>query len=218
MNTSRSRGQPAMHDAAPAALVVASRNPKKCREIGVQLSPHGIEVVGLEQFPDSPVVEETGTTFAENAALKATTIARAVGRWTLADDSGLMVDALNGEPGVYSARYAGPDSDDARNNQRLLEALRDVPPNRRGAQFVCHLVIADPQGVARLHVEGICRGVILADHRGSEGFGYDPLFWIPEYHRTFAELSLTVKSCLSHRARAFRQLLPLLRAGRWQTV
>jgi XTP/dITP diphosphohydrolase len=193
-------------------LVVASRNAKKCREIAAQLAPHGIELIGAADLPAAPDVEETGTTFAANAALKATVVALAVERWTLADDSGLEVDALDGAPGVYSARYAGVDSSDARNNQKLLEALRGVPPEQRGAQFVCHLVVADPQGQVRLHVEGRCRGRIVEDCLGGEGFGYDPLFLIPEYGRTFGQLSPAVKSCLSHRARAFAQLIPRLKA------
>ena len=191
-------------------LVLASRNAKKARELAVLLAPKSIELTPLAEFPDAPEVEETGATFADNAALKATQVALAIGEWTLADDSGLIVDALHGAPGVHSARYAGESCTDDDNNAKLLHELRDVPLERRGARFICHLVVSDPQGTVRLTVERCCRGRIVEDYRGNEGFGYDPLFLIPEYHRTFGQLSLAVKSCLSHRARAFAQLLPQL--------
>lgn len=192
------------------SLVLASRNVKKARELAAQLQPLGIALLDLSQFPEAPVVDETGTTFAENAELKAVETARALGQWTLADDSGIEIDALGGAPGVYSARFAGPDATDELNNQKMLAELHGLPPERRGARYVCHLVVADPQGQVRAHVHGQCRGQILEDYRGSQGFGYDPLFLIPEYHRTFGQLSLAVKTCLSHRARAFEKLLPAL--------
>lgn len=196
-------------------IVLASRNAKKAIEIARLLAPVGVEVLSLDQFPDAPAVEETGTTFADNAALKAGLTALATGEWALADDSGLMVDALNGEPGVYSARYAGEDATDADNNAKLLKSLTGVPGEKRTARFVCHLAIADPSGAIRASVEGDCRGQILTDDRGSQGFGYDPLFLIREYNKTFGQLSLLVKSQISHRARAFHQLIsklqPLLR-------
>jgi XTP/dITP diphosphohydrolase len=128
----------------------------------------------------------------------------------VADDSGLAVDALNGAPGVYSARYAGPQANDAQNNERLLSELCEVPDPRRGAAFICCLALADPAGRIRVQVEGRCRGRLLHEPRGQNGFGYDPLFWIAEYHQTFAELSLAVKSVLSHRARAFERIRPEL--------
>jgi XTP/dITP diphosphohydrolase len=191
-------------------LVLASRNAKKSQEIAGLLAPRGFELHSLKDFPEAPVVEETGSTFAENAALKATQVARSTGHWTLADDSGLMVDALDGAPGIYSARYAGESATDADNNRKLLQALRDVPPEKRGAQFVCHLAVSDPQGAVRVSVGGHCRGRIVEEDRGDQGFGYDPLFLILEYHRTFGQLGIAVKSCLSHRARAFARLLPAL--------
>jgi XTP/dITP diphosphohydrolase len=192
-------------------LVVASRNRKKSLEIGDLLAPLNIAVVSVADFPEAPDVEETGATFAENSALKAQQTAEAIGCWTLADDSGLAVDALEGAPGVYSARYAGPDATDQDNNEKLLAELRDTPDEQRGAQFICCLTVADPAGEIRLQVQGRCRGRVLREPRGESGFGYDPLFWIPEYRKTFAELSLTTKSVLSHRARAFHHLCPLLR-------
>jgi XTP/dITP diphosphohydrolase len=126
----------------------------------------------------------------------------------LADDSGLAVDALDGAPGVLSARYAGRHGDDEANNRRLLEELEEIPEERRGAAFVCYLALADPGGTVRLESRGACRGRITRAARGENGFGYDPLFLIPEYHRTFGELSALVKHQLSHRARAFAGLRP----------
>lgn len=192
-------------------IVLASRNAKKAIEISALLTPVGVEVLSLDQFPDAPTVAETGTTFAENAALKASQTAVATGEWALADDSGLIVDVLNGEPGVYSARYAGEDATDADNNQKLLKALADVPGPKRSARFCCHLAVADPDGTIRASVEGYCRGRIIDDDRGSQGFGYDPLFLVPEFHKTFGQLSLLVKSQISHRAKAFHQLIPELK-------
>ncbi len=136
--------------------------------------------------------------------------ARAIGRWVLADDSGLAVDALKGAPGVHSARYSGTHGDDDANNRKLLESLAAVPDERRGAAFVCSLALADPSGTIRLEADGACRGRITHEVRGAGGFGYDPLFLIPEYHRTFGELSPLVKHQLSHRARAFAHLRPAL--------
>lgn len=187
-------------------LVVASRNAKKCAELQALLAPLGVEVVGVTEYPHAPEVEETGTTFQENAALKATQVAAAIGEWTLADDSGLQVDFLRGDPGVYSARYAGPEATDADNNAKLLAALADVPPEKRGAQFVCHLAVSDPSGNVVLTAEGRCRGEIVSEATGGGGFGYDPLFLVREYHQTFGELAPVVKSVLSHRARAMAQL------------
>ncbi len=192
-------------------LVLATRNAGKRRELEQLLQPLGIRVRSLDEFPDAPVVEETGETFAENARLKASQTARATGHWALGEDSGIMVDALGGRPGPRSARYSGPNATDAANNAKLIAELRGVPPQRRGAQYVCHIALADPQGTIRLEVEGRCRGRIIDDPRGTHGFGYDPHFLIPEYHKTFAELSPLVKNQLSHRGRALQRLLPQLR-------
>jgi XTP/dITP diphosphohydrolase len=202
-----------MNTTEKTTLVLASRNRKKLREIADLLTRLDVVLVSAADFPGAPEVAETGRTFAENAALKAATIAAATGHWTIADDSGLAVDALDGAPGVYSARYAGPQSNDQQNNEKLLTQLRDLSDQRRGAQFVCCLALADPQGTIRVQVEGRCRGQLLHEPRGQNGFGYDPLFWIPEYRKTFAELTLTAKSVLSHRARAFEKLIP--RLGQW---
>ena len=195
-------------------LVLASRNEKKIREIHDLLKPHGIEVIGISDFPDVADVIEDRDTFRGNAEKKAGEPARQIGEWTLAEDSGLCVDALGGEPGVYSARYAGEEGPreerDRRNNQKLIEALKNVPPEKRTAHYVCHVAVADPSGAIRLNVEATCGGRIIDEPRGENGFGYDPHFLLPEYHRTFGELSGLVKNQLSHRARAFQKLVPKL--------
>jgi XTP/dITP diphosphohydrolase len=191
-------------------IVLASRNRKKLREMAEQLIPYRLKLISAADLPDVPDVEEGAESFAANAALKASAVARATGCWALGDDSGLAVDALDGAPGVISSRYAGPEATDRDNNRRLLEQLAGVPAERRSARFVCHLAVADPTGQVRLQADGQCRGRILDADRGHSGFGYDPLFLIPEYHRTFGELSPMVKSVLSHRARAFGRLLPRL--------
>lgn len=197
---------------ASPKLVVASRNAKKRREIEELLAPHRIEVLSVTDFPEVPEVVEDGDTFAANAAKKATQTARHLKCWVLGEDSGLMVDALGGAPGVYSARYSGEGATDERNNAKLIAALADVPDDKRGAQYLCHAAISDPTGAIRLTVEATCRGRILREPHGANGFGYDPYFLIPEFHLTFGELSSTVKQHISHRARAFERLIaPLVR-------
>ncbi|QDU36409.1 Non-canonical purine NTP pyrophosphatase [Maioricimonas rarisocia] len=191
-------------------IVLASRNAKKLGELRDLLAPSGLNVVSVGDFPDVPEVVEDGTTFAENAAKKATQTARHLQQWALGEDSGLMVDALDGAPGIYSARYSGPDATDERNNQKLMEALSNVPTEKRGACYVCSIAVADPNGDVQLTVEQRCRGRVTEAPRGTNGFGYDPYFLIPEYHRTFGELSPVVKRQLSHRGRALRQLAPAL--------
>lgn len=195
-------------------LVLASRNAKKIREIRELLEPHGIIVQGVSDFPNVPDVIEDRDTFQGNAEKKASETASLLKAWTLAEDSGLSVDALNGEPGVYSARYAGEqgirEERDQRNNQKLVEALKNVSPDKRTAHYVCHIAVADPTGKIRLNVEATCGGRIVLEPRGTNGFGYDPHFLVPEYHRTFGELSPLVKNQLSHRARAFARLMPRL--------
>jgi XTP/dITP diphosphohydrolase len=195
----------------PQALVLGTANRKKGAELAGLLAGAGVVLRTLADFPAPLDVAETGATFAENAAAKAIQQARHLGLWVLADDSGLEVDALGGRPGVFSARYAGRQGDDAANNRLLLEQLAHTPEERRTAAFVCRMALADPEGVVRAESEGKCRGRVRFAPSGSGGFGYDPLFEIVEYHRTFGELSPLVKACLSHRARAARQLLPELR-------
>jgi XTP/dITP diphosphohydrolase len=202
-------------------LIVGTGNRKKAAELADLLSPLNVRWQTLADTVDPLEVEEAGDSFAANAALKASRQAAHLGRWVLADDSGLMVDALVGAPGVYSARYAGPDATDERNRQKLLAALDGVAWERRDAHFECHLALADPQGQIVATAHGRCSGRIRFEPAGSGGFGYDPLFEVLETHRTFAELSPVVKSCLSHRARAMYRMLPrieiLAAEGHWGT-
>jgi XTP/dITP diphosphohydrolase len=195
----------------PPRLMLATRNRKKRQEIVEILGDLGLDFGDLADRPDVAEVEETGTTFEANARLKATAVARATGDWTLGEDSGLVVPALNGRPGVYSARYAGKQGDDAANNARLLAELAPLPNDRRDAYYVCVAVLCDPTGEVRTVAEGRCHGFIIREHRGTGGFGYDPLFLIPEFHKTFGELSARVKHALSHRCRALERLRPALR-------
>ncbi|MEX1232863.1 MAG: RdgB/HAM1 family non-canonical purine NTP pyrophosphatase [Planctomycetaceae bacterium] len=199
-----------MTPASASPLVLASRNRKKLGEIAELLAPHHISVQCVADFPDVPDVVEDGETFADNAAKKARETAWQLNAWALGEDSGLMVDALGGAPGVYSARFAGEPSNDEKNNAKLQQELANVPDEQRGAGYICCVAIADPTGEIRLTVSGTCRGRILREPRGSNGFGYDPYFLIPELHQTFGELSPAVKRHISHRARAFERLLPRL--------
>ena len=200
-------------------LVLGSRNKKKLGELVELLQPYGFELRSLADYPHAVDVEESGDTFAANAGLKATVQAQHLGEWVLGEDSGLCVDALGGRPGVYSARFSGPGATDESNNRQLLKELAGVPLEKRRAHYVCHATLSDPQGVVRAESEGHCYGRILLTEAGSGGFGYAPLFEIPEYHRTFGELSPAVKAVLSHRARAMRGLLPqligLIRSDVW---
>jgi XTP/dITP diphosphohydrolase len=180
-------------------LLIASQNPKKLKEIREILDLPGLELVSALDLPGAPDIVEDGLTFEENAAKKALTMARASGLWALADDSGLEVDALNGAPGVHSARYAGEPMKYSANNRKLLTTLRGET-NRR-ARFRCVLALASPQGEVRT-VEGTCEGAIADGPRGRKGFGYDPLF-VPEGHTvTFAEMDPAEKNRISHRGRA----------------
>lgn len=191
-------------------VVVASRNKKKRGEIEELLAPFGIGVLSFDDFPDAPEVEEDGQTFAENACKKASQTAAALRQWTIGEDSGLSVDALQGRPGIYSARFSGPSATDESNNLKLQAELAAVPDERRTAAYTCSVALADPTGTIRLQTEDHCKGRIIREPRGTNGFGYDPYFLIPEYHRTFGELSATVKQHLSHRARAFAKFIPRL--------
>jgi XTP/dITP diphosphohydrolase len=191
-------------------LVLGTGNPKKGRELAALLAPHHFRVLTLGELENPLEVEETGNTFVANARLKAVEQARHLRAWVLADDSGIEVDALEGRPGVYSARYAGPQCDDEANNRKLLAELGDLPAPQRGAQYACAIVVADPRGKIRGEAFGICRGVIRREPSGSGGFGYDPLFELPQYGQTFGELSAEVKQSVSHRAVAMQQILPQL--------
>ncbi|WP_216907557.1 RdgB/HAM1 family non-canonical purine NTP pyrophosphatase [Synechococcus sp. CCY 0621] len=197
---------------APTVLVIASGNAGKIREFSHLLASLSLEV---RPQPEGLEVEETGATFAANARLKAEAVARATGHWALADDSGLAVAALGGAPGVHSARYA--DSDTSR-IARLLRELgtadqqrqeQGLPSDRRAA-FVAALAVADPSGAIRLEVEGRCEGVILESPRGSGGFGYDPVFFVPSEGLSYAEMDKGLKGRIGHRGRAFALLEPEL--------
>ena len=190
-------------------LVIGSRNAKKRDELVGLLAPRGIQVKTLADFSAlTHEVDEDGDTFEHNARKKATEYAKALGQWVLADDSGLCIDALGGAPGVYSAHYAGKHGDDAANNALVLEKLAGLPPERRGAHYVAMLVLADPQGNVRAEAHGECHGRILSEAHGAGGFGYDPLFEVREYHRTFGQMGPAVKRAISHRSRAMRAMLP----------
>jgi XTP/dITP diphosphohydrolase len=188
--------------AAQPVLVIASGNPGKVREFGHLLADLNL---AIRPQPEGLEVEETGTTFAENAQLKAAAVARATGCWALADDSGLSVTALGGAPGVHSARYATSDA------ERITRLLRELAgASDRSAQFTAALAVADPSGRIRLEVEGICPGVILEELRGEGGFGYDPVFLVPETGQTYAEMDKELKGRIGHRGRAFALLAPQL--------
>ncbi len=191
-------------------LVLGTRNAKKRKEIEEILGDLPLLLNDLSQYADAPEVVEDGVTFEANARKKASETARALGQWVLGEDSGLVVPVLNGRPGVYSARFAGKQGDDEANNNRLLAELAPHGPEQRDAYYVCVAALADPTGAVRAVTEGRCHGRILTERRGQGGFGYDPLFLIPEYHRTFGELSPRVKHALSHRARALAKLRPAL--------
>lgn len=191
-------------------LVLGTHNRKKAADLLVHLSCLGIRLKTLADIPQAIVVDETGDSFAANAALKACEQARHLGAWVLGEDSGIVVDALDGGPGVYSARYAGPAATDESNNKRLLSDLGATPLEQRTAHYACQLALADPQGAIRATCGAICRGRIRVQPAGSAGFGYDPLFEVVEYHRTFGELGDTIRGVLSHRARAIEALRPLL--------
>jgi XTP/dITP diphosphohydrolase len=194
-------------------LVLATRNVHKVAELRRILGEAGltgIELVGVQAFPGVEDVVENGVTFAENARLKATAVARATGVAAVADDSGLCVDVLGGVPGVFSARWSGRHGDDLANLQLLLEQLCDVPDAHRGAHFACAAVLAMPDGVERV-VEGRLTGTLIREPRGANGFGYDPIFVPDGEIRTTSEMTAPEKDAISHRGRAFRAIVPAIR-------
>lgn len=190
-------------------LLVASANQGKIREIKNflgNLKGINLEIVGLDEFPELPEVEEDGDSFKANALKKARVRAEQTGLLTLADDSGLSVESLGGEPGIYSARYAGEDATDEENNQKLMEKLKDLPEEKRKAHFICVMALVDPENGEEIVVEGRCEGIIQLQARGENGFGYDPIFYLPEYQKTMAELPLEFKNQISHRAAALEKM------------
>lgn len=197
--------------AVPGKIVMASGNAGKLQEIKRILADFDFEVVPQSGYGVSDA-DETGTTFAENALIKARHAADATGLPAIADDSGLAVDVLDGRPGVYSARYAGPDADDEKNNERLLAELTGVPDHQRGAAFHCVVCLAYPDGQEPVIAEGEWRGRILREPQGAGGFGYDPLFFVDEAGCTSAELDPEEKNARSHRGQALRALARKLHA------
>ncbi len=203
---------------AALTLVMATRNPGKVAELKELLQDLDISLLSLVDFPEVPEIPEGGASFAENAAAKAREVARRTGQVALADDSGLEVAALNGGPGVHSARYAmertapAPPTDED-NWRKLLEEMQPVPWQRRRAQFVCEIALALPSG-RLFRARGECQGYIALQPEGEQGFGYDPVFWVPEYGGTMAPLGPEVKNRISHRAQALKALKKLLAVHR----
>ncbi|KOO52388.1 XTP/dITP diphosphatase [Viridibacillus arvi] len=185
-------------------VVIATKNKGKAKDFEAIFGPLGFEVVTLFDVAPDLEIEETGTTFEENAILKAETVANLLGKIVIADDSGLQIDVLNGEPGVYSARYAG-DHDDEANMQKALKNLEGVKEEDRTARFCCALAIAGPNQETTT-VFGTCEGLILTEKRGTNGFGYDPIFFVPQLNKAMAELTPAEKGAISHRGNAIRLL------------
>lgn len=190
-------------------LVIATLNQNKLKELKALLNGFPVTILSLKDFPHLPAIVEDGKSFYENALKKATTVASYTEKLTVADDSGIEVEALGGKPGVYSSRFAGENASDEENNAKLLGKLRGVTFDKRGARFRCVLVVVNPEG-GTAFVEGECKGIIIDKPRGHYGFGYDPIFLVPEYNKTFSEIRPEEKNKISHRAKALRELLRLL--------
>lgn len=186
-------------------VIIATKNPGKAKEFEHIFAPRGIAVRTLLDFPEIPDIEETGTTFEANAILKAEAISRLLNRMVIGDDSGLMVDALEGRPGIYSARYAGEQKNDQENIDKVLLELTGLPVDKRTARFYCALAVAVPTQET-ITVSGICEGRILEERRGTHGFGYDPVFYVPEKGLAMAEMTSSEKNKISHRANALKKL------------
>lgn len=191
-------------------LILGTRNKKKIKEIAPLLADLPIQLIDVGQLPGVPEIAEEGKTFLANASAKAQGVAIAAKQWTLAEDSGLVVPALGNEPGVDSAIYAGTHGDDAANNMKLLGKIAAIPEEQRGAYYVCVAVLCNPEGEIVAVTEGRCHGRIISSAHGLGGFGYDPLFLVPEYHKTFGELAPVVKAALSHRSKAITNMRPAL--------
>jgi XTP/dITP diphosphohydrolase len=191
-------------------VIIATKNQGKAKEFQNMFAPYGYEVQTLLDLPHIEDVEETGSTFEENAILKAETVAKELGEMVIADDSGLAIDALDGRPGVYSARYAGLKKSDDANIAKVLEELKDVPNGDRSSRFYCVLAIAGP-GMETRTVTGTCEGQILQERRGTNGFGYDSIFFVPSLGKSMAELTPDEKSGISHRGNALEKLRTLIK-------
>ena len=192
-------------------IVLATKNKGKIREFKEALSEIGWEGVPVSEIADVPDPEETGETFLENAVQKAAAYAKAVGMPVMSDDSGIIADVLGDEPGIYSARYAGVHGDDEANNQKLIERLRPYSGDDRRAHYVCAVALVFPDGKS-VTAEGTCEGILRDFYAGSGGFGYDPLFYLPKYGKTMAEISLEEKNKISHRGKALRKLIEKIKA------
>jgi XTP/dITP diphosphohydrolase len=190
-------------------VIIATKNPGKAREFEHIFAPRGIAVRTLLDYPEIEDVEETGTSFEENATLKAEAVSKQLNKMVIGDDSGLMVDALEGRPGIYSARYAGEPKNDQKNLEKVLQELQGVSEENRTARFYCALAVAVP-GKETITVAGTCEGRIIQEQRGTNGFGYDPVFYVPEKGWTMAELSSDEKNKISHRANALKKLEGML--------
>lgn len=190
-------------------LILATNNRHKFEEISSMLRDAPVRLIPLWEISEPPDLKEEGSTYAENAAQKALMVVRQTGKWALGDDTGLEVEALGGEPGLYSARYAGEGVTFAQNRSKLLAAMKPFGPGQRGAVFRTVLALAGPSGEPKV-VEGLLYGEISMEEKGGGGFGYDPIFLIPETGKTYAELSAREKNRISHRARAVEKLRPLL--------
>ena len=186
-------------------VIIATKNAGKAKDFERILKPYGVEVKTLLDFPSIEDVEETGKTFEENAILKAEAISNKFNQMVIADDSGIMVDALDGRPGVYSARYAGEDKNDEANNQKVLEEMTNVAEKDRTARFYCAIAVAIPNKPT-ITVNGTCEGSILFEGRGTNGFGYDPIFLVTSLKKSMAELTPEEKNDISHRANAMKKL------------
>lgn len=191
-------------------IVLATQNQDKVKEIYALLHDLDLEILTLEEFPEAPDVIEDGETLEDNALKKAREIAEYTKMSAVADDTGLEVDYLDGRPGVFSSRYAGENASYADNVKKLLTELKEVPWEKRGAQFRCAVALYNFANRETRIVAGVCRGIIAEAPSGHQGFGYDPVFYVPEYHQTYAEMDLELKNKISHRARAFLQLRNLL--------
>lgn len=191
-------------------IVLATRNKGKIKEFRELFTPMGIEVLSVDEVSQVPEVEEDGDTFAANAIKKAETISQAIGMPALADDSGLEVDALQGQPGVLSARFAGIHATDEENNRKLIGMLENIPLEKRTARFVCVLAFAIP-GQKTITAQGVCEGLILTEPKGNGGFGYDPYFYVPQRKQTMAQLSPVEKNKISHRGQALLKLEKVVR-------
>ncbi len=195
-------------------IVLATNNQHKIKEIEDILADLGAEILTLKDFPGFPTVEETGKTFEENAIIKAKAICQFTNLPSVADDSGLEVDVLNKAPGVLSSRFAGQHCSFQDNNRKLLHLMKNVPWEKRGARFVCVAALAKAKNVDHiLTIKGEVRGIITFDEKGGNGFGYDPVFYLPHLNKTFAQLSLKEKNKISHRARAFGKVKELIQKG-----